>query len=125
MKTFEPKTLAQLIGEFEEKRHKLLTQGGTSGPWRFDPASLCIDNVETGYYINLLELKDSAGVLDWIIQISHKTWASDSDLGKLVRLIDRILGLQENICGSGVDKWVDVKDLIERRKHGQSRETPF
>jgi hypothetical protein len=53
------------------------------------------------YEVDLDRMKSSAAVLDWIIQVSHKSWVTENDLADLVYAIDDILKLQQNYCGFG------------------------
>jgi hypothetical protein len=41
----------------------------------------------------------SGAVLDWITQVSKKSWAKPRVTGDLVKLLDAILDLQGNYCG--------------------------
>lgn len=61
------------------------------------------------YEIDLERCTSSAEVLDWIIQVSKKTWANDAILSGLVRRLDECLDLQGNVCGNGIDHSFDVK----------------
>lgn len=40
-----------------------------------------------GYEVDLEDMKDSSRILDWIAQVSNKTWAEPTDIGHLVRAI--------------------------------------
>lgn len=56
------------------------------------------------YWIPVGQLRTSAQVLDWVVQISQKNWATDACLGGLVLALDAILNLQANFCGSGIEQ---------------------
>ena len=56
------------------------------------------------YEVDLDRMKTSAAVLDWIIQLSHKSWVTKKDLADLVYAIDDILRLQQNYCGFGKER---------------------
>ena len=59
---------------------------------------------ELPYDIDLSALTTSAQILDWIAQVSRKTWATPQIVGDMVRLLDAILGLQENYCSFGIER---------------------
>jgi hypothetical protein len=64
------------------------------------------------YEIDLDRCTNSAEVLDWISQVSKKTWATSEMIGDLVLKIDEVLNLQKNICGWGVDHKLDVRQWL-------------
>jgi hypothetical protein len=89
----------------------------TWGKWRFDEAPFQLVHT-IGYFVNLAEMKDSANVLDWIAQLSNKSWAEPEDIGHFVRALDELMDLQANVCSYGSDgKLINVKDLVTRRRH--------
>jgi hypothetical protein len=54
------------------------------GNWFFNKSTGTLDY--TGgvqYHIRLWEMKNSAEILDWILQIEEKSWASAEDIGNL------------------------------------------
>ena len=70
------------------------------------------------YEVDLERMRTSAEVLDWIVQVSHKgAWGTPKVVGDLVRLVDAILGLQQNYCGRAMDSEPsgDVAELIAKR----------
>ena len=73
-------------------------------PWVHDKKAKTIENKQFSYWIDLDCCRTSAEVLDWIIQISKKTWADDECLANLVRCLDEVLDLQGNYCGGGTEK---------------------
>lgn len=85
------------------------------GVWSYDSKQNTINHSNGYYWLDLDGSKDSAGVLDWIIQLSGKNWVSSRDLGDLVRIFDRLLHLQSNYCSWGENKKVkNTKDLISQ-----------
>jgi hypothetical protein len=56
------------------------------------------------YDVDLRTLTSSARMLDLIMQIDGKMWASAACLSGLVRALDDILNPQANLCSSGGDK---------------------
>ena len=63
------------------------------------------------YEISFSECRNSATVLDWIFQIHGKSWADEATLVGLLNAFDEVLHPQETICGQGVDKQVDGREL--------------
>lgn len=110
-------TLGELLEDASDATISLLTTGRQSGPWTFVPnADVPAIVHDSGYDIDVHDLSSCARVLDWIIQLSHKNWCSDADVGKLVRLMDRVLDLQANYCSRGIDRGViKVGELLAKR----------
>jgi hypothetical protein len=63
------------------------------------------------YYIDLERCLSSAQVLDWICQISGKTWAIPALLGLIVKVLDACLYPQANLCSCGIDKTISSENL--------------
>ncbi len=57
----------------------------------------------------------SAKLLDLIVQVSKKRWATDSILSDLVRKLDDLLDIQANVCSWGKDKNFDAVGHLEGR----------
>jgi len=55
------------------------------------------------YWIDFDRMRSSAEVLDWIAQVSHKTWCSSEMLANLIWALDDILELQHKYCGCGAE----------------------
>jgi len=75
----------------------------TGNPWRFDEGTENIfitfeaAGIKGGgdadvYYIPAATLTSPSEVLDWLAQLSEKTWATNEILGGLVRALD-VLGV--------------------------------
>lgn len=74
--------------------------GDRWGEWEYcDDETLVCEH----YEVDLDRMKSSAAVLDWIIQVSHKTWATPRYVSNLVYALDDILRLQENYCSFGME----------------------
>jgi hypothetical protein len=72
------------------------------GKWTHNPRTRTIDH-DDGYQVDLDRCRTSAEVLDWIAQISHKSWGDPETVGNLVKAIDEVLCLQATVCPGGVD----------------------
>ena len=73
----------------------------TRGDWWWSSADMCIVNKKNGYYWSFENVKDSAGVLDFIVQISKKTWLTSASVGDAVRLLNHVFNIQGTWCGGG------------------------
>ena len=85
---------------------------GSWGGWR-----LYDDHLEyggRGYSFNLSNVTSSAAVLDKIMQIAGKTWATDECLAGLVRALDDIFHPQALLCSCGGDKRITARDARAR-----------
>ena len=80
------------------------------GEWQLRPRFGDLFCKRYYYSIPLDRCLGAAQILDWIAQISHKSWATDAILADLVRALDDIIDLQENVCGLGREP----KDTAER-----------
>lgn len=65
---------------------------------------LVADGGQVLYDIELACCKTSAQALDWIMQVSKKTWADDRILAQLVRVLDYVLDPQARMCSMGVEQ---------------------
>ncbi len=83
--------------------------------WFFSRRNLTLTTHAGGYAyaLDLERFTTSAQVLDMVAQIAGKKWATDSVLSSLVRELNRLLHLQGNYCGSGVERGpVDVSVIL-------------
>ena len=55
------------------------------------------------YEVDLKRCRTSAEVLDWIVQVSHKVWASPAAVAQLVVALDVVCDLQATRCGGGIE----------------------
>lgn len=85
------------------------------GNWTLNAKYRTLDYKEDQYSIRLESMTSSAPVLDWIAQLSEKTWASREDIGYLVEALDDIFGLQGAFCGDEKDKRLNAKAFLAER----------
>ena len=70
--------------------------------------------METGipgyvYNIDLETCMNSAQLLDWIMQVAHKSWCTPELLHGLIHFIDdNVGGIQSVFCSDGIDN--EIKD---------------
>jgi len=105
------------------KRAEEIIKRGKWGNWRFDlrhklliiSKTLGDGPIQDIYEVDLDECNSSAQILDWIAQVSDKTWASREDIGYLVMALDDLLGLQGAFCGGGRETSNGRNDYARRR----------
>jgi hypothetical protein len=88
------------------------------GPWRLSTRhwELTFSRDGARYGVDLERISDAAAeALDWIAQLSGKSWITPSDLGHLVRALDDIFHLQGTLCGCGVNERIDPTAFLKRR----------
>jgi hypothetical protein len=103
---------------------------GDWGPWRLDPETRVLYPVwPYRYEVDLDACTTSAEVLDWIIQVAQKGWASaehggngpehnpdgwtdDAILAGLVRALDDVLHPQANLCSFGASKRLSRRRIV-------------
>jgi hypothetical protein len=112
MMSFVGKFLDEFVFDYPKDGHKW-------GNWTLDAENRSLDykndKYSFGYRINLESLTSSAPVLDWIAQVSEKTWATREDIGYLVQAFDEIFGLQGSFCGVARDKEINAKSFFRER----------
>jgi hypothetical protein len=74
---------------------------------------LCYPAYPGGYRIVLDQCTHSAAVLNLIIQVTTKTWATDECLAGLVRALHHILDPQQHLCSGERDKELPVSRIRE------------
>lgn len=100
-----------MLQDIKIKHHNTMSNG--IGQWKVDKAGsiYCVKPESGEYWISIDRLTDSAAILDFIAQVSQKTWADSKLIGDLVKLLDEVIGLQGSVCGNGVNKTLTPKDL--------------
>lgn len=89
--------------------------------WRLDPAKYTlplVDNDGTiNYEIDLLTCWHSAGLLDWIVQVSGKQWrdfSTDEVTLGLLYAADDVLQLQATLCSFGKHLTLTEQQIRDR-----------
>jgi hypothetical protein len=88
--------------------------------WRFDRQRLVLDLHDSKgrwiYEVDLERCRTSAQVLDWIMQVATKLWATDAIIGALVRELDRLLEPQATLCSFGKERGpIDVEAVVDTK----------
>lgn len=94
------------------KAHQAKIEKGW-GPWKYIPIDSeqgvleCRDQRDGSwlYEVDLERVTTSASALDWIVQVSKKTWADPALVGHLVRALDTMLDLQGTRCSFGIERY--------------------
>ena len=80
--------------------------------------ALYLGDPQTGawvYSVDLERCRTSAEVLDWIFQVSTKTWAPPEVVGELVRALDAALSPQATLCSFGEERGpLDIAALLKQ-----------
>ncbi len=93
-------------------------------PWQLNKRTLDLSikwpDIRKGpgrYDVDLKQCTTSAEVLDWIMQVEEKRWATDQVLAQLLRELDRILQPQRTLCSEGKEKGpIDIKKVLKENK---------
>lgn len=86
------------------------------GKWTLNTSDYCLEHPGLGclpYKIPLEEFRNSAIILDWIFQLSEKTWMTSDDKGDLVQAILDIFG--RDVCAGGVSSTIDPQEILSDR----------
>jgi hypothetical protein len=110
-------TLDELFEEGDREMREHLANGW--GQWRYDPEVLVLiftmdDQRDHHYEVDLERCKTSAQVLDWIMQVAGKNWATPQVMYDLIRAIDDLLHLQSNYCSWGEERNPDVYEVLKK-----------
>jgi hypothetical protein len=68
------------------------------------------------YVINLAELNTSGEMLDLIMQVANKTWATAEMLGTLVEALNDIFEPQVNLCSWGEQRTIRNPDKFLKKR---------
>jgi hypothetical protein len=71
------------------------------------------------YPINLDRFTSSAAMLDTIMQVARKTWATPECVAGLVLALDYLLHPQATLCSGGSDMKLTVAQIRNLVKHGR------
>lgn len=82
------------------------------------------------YCLNVTEMFTSAAILDMVVQVAKKPWATNELVGALVKFLDRLLHIQGYYCSFGVDRGHKKPEIIHsliideriRREYFEERE---
>ena len=89
------------------------------GSWQYHSDNFtleCRDEHGYLYEIDLERCRTSAEVLDWIFQISKKTWAIPAIRSDLLLALDDLLDPQANLCSFGTDNPINPREVLLLRE---------
>jgi hypothetical protein len=89
----------------EAAPHVKPVHGDTWGRFTFDREVFVLRHTLYGREIDLEDCTSSARAMDWIFQISNKTWMSTEDRGQLLEALQDLLRPQANLCSFGRDRY--------------------
>ena len=84
------------------------------GNWVLNFEYNSLDHEKGVYRIPLKDMTGSSRILDWLYQIEEKPWATDADLGNLVRAMVALFG--RDLCSAGNDKTIDPIKRLEAKR---------
>ena len=73
-----------------------------------------------GYEIDLEDCNTSGQILDWICQVSQKTWCTPADAGQLVQALNDLLDPQAHVCGCGGEKRFDARTWLKQKRRKEN-----
>jgi hypothetical protein len=91
------------------------------GPWDIDPDTAELYNDDHDYAVDLETCRTPAQVLDWITQVTAKTWADDRTLAGLLRALDDVLNPQARLCPGGRSRRLSRANVAELVAHAADR----
>jgi hypothetical protein len=78
----------------------------------------------SSYVVDLRRFTSSAKMLDVIMQVARKTWASAECIAGLVRALDHIFQVQGVLCSCGVDERLTQDQVIQICRDTFNRQHP-
>ncbi len=69
------------------------------GEWEFSERERTLKLAKFGYYIDLMRCTNGAEMLDWIMQVNGKRWASARIIKDMLNALRDILQPQATFCG--------------------------
>jgi hypothetical protein len=89
------------------------------GPWTFDREDLHLLYDPQWYGLPLGEATSSAVVLNWIMQVQTKGWASPPVMGDLVTALADLLTPQATLCSFGRSLTIPRRQLPELLRNNE------
>lgn len=109
------KTLADLLSENPVKdRAKQAFLRGEQLRWTVDWKRYMLQHEVPVYEIDLEELTTPAAMLDWIFQLTTKTWIHELDIACVVEWFGLLLDPQATLCSRGQSKTLTKEQIREK-----------
>ena len=90
----EFKTLGEILDR--QTDGEFLREVLANNVWSYEPQNYLLSY--DGYNVHLNRMAHADAVLDWIVHVSEKSWATSRVIADLVRALDAILELRVNYC---------------------------
>ena len=90
------------------------------GKWKLNIPARCLEHKtnpsQLPYQVFLGDINNSSSMLDWIFQVSSKTWATYKDISDLISAFEDIFDPQDTLCSGalsgGEGKSIDAKSFL-------------
>ena len=76
------------------------------GPWKYEEETLVLTIGR--YEVDLEKMESSAQMLDRIMQVSTKQWATDAVVAGLIHALNDCFDPQRNFCSFGIERTTPV-----------------
>ena len=111
---FQVKTIRQLLDGVDLKSNRTAW-----GCWIYHPENFtleCSDERGFIYEVDLELCRTSAEMLDWIFQVSKKTWATADIVKDLLTAFDDLLSPQATLCSFGRNGQINPREILRSRE---------
>jgi hypothetical protein len=87
------------------------------GVWQLEKSNWTLVHTGegSGYDVDLEDMNTTGQMLDWIFQVSEKSWATRQDIGDLVEALDDIFNPQQYLCSGGANKTMNASEFLKQR----------
>lgn len=110
------KTPLDVLEEMRARRDAINSGTVRWGRWCYEPAARVValydDDGRWLYEVDLERMRDSATILDPIMQVAGKERIPAEDVGWLVKCLEELLHPQEIACSWGRSKTFDVAKIM-------------
>lgn len=89
------------------------------GNWKFVHSTLVLEYRHGRYYIDLEDCTTSAKTMDWIFQVSKKTWMTPQDRSDLLEALEYLLNPQGTLCSGGQNLTCDRKEHFRKLRRSK------
>jgi hypothetical protein len=113
-----------IVEAIRDHRERVRAHGRNRwGRWKYRASSfdLSFENGPLTRDVNLDKCKDSAGVLDAVVQNCKVRLLRDRDIRDLVDALNAILNLQGNVCSWGNNRFIDPRAVARTNGYGVRR----
>ena len=83
------------------------------GSWRFEKSNWTLRHPK--YEIDLARMDTTGDMLDWIFQVSMKSWATREDVGYLIEALNDIFNPQSTLCSGGSNGSINSVEYLKKK----------